>query len=327
MAIYLKCCNKEYQITKRKCELCNKTLIKFVVKVQDPATRKWKTKTISNLKLAKETEIKFKTDLMEGNLFISKKIVGIDFEKYLEHAKFHKKNWKSDLSMWNCHIKNNDYHSKSGIVKILSDMKQNGSADGTIHQVLKLIRYLYNWSIENEYFYDKNPCDSIKAPKYDNRVTDYLKIDEVVKLVNDVKQLENFRAANIILFALYTGRRKSEITNLEWKNVHFDNRTITCKETKNGKTLSFPLNDKAYNILMESYKQKISNLVFPSSTGHNYYSGFNSVWLRLKKRINLNYRFHDLRHTYASHLASSGKVDIYTLKNLLGHQDIALTMR
>ena len=38
-------------------------------------------------------------------------------------------------------------------------------------------------------------------------------------------------------------------------------------------------------------------------------------------------RFHDLRHTYASHLASSGKVDIYTLKTLLGHKDIKLTER
>lgn len=50
--------------------------------------------------------------------------------------------------------------------------------------------------------------------------------------------------------------------------------------------------------------------------------------LILQKRVfNWAIRFHDLRHTYASYLASSGKVDIYTLKELLGHSTIEMTLR
>nr|WP_321465683.1 site-specific integrase [uncultured Desulfobulbus sp.] len=170
-------------------------------------------------------------------------------------------------------------------------------------------------------------CNTIKPPKYDNRVTDYLSSEEIGELVAYIKSWKNFRAANVILFALYTGRRKGEITNLEWRDVDLENRTITCRQTKNGRTLSFPLNEKAYEVILAAKEEKISKFVFPSSTGHNYYNGFNWAWARLKKRINLDHRFHNLRHTFASHLASSGKVDIYTLKTLLGHQDVSLTMR
>ncbi len=55
--------------------------------------------------------------------------------------------------------------------------------------------------------------------------------------------------------------------------------------------------------------------------------GFNSIWKRIRKKAGITIRFRDLRHTYASYLASSGKVDIYTLKELLGHSDIKMTQR
>jgi integrase len=213
------------------------------------------------------------------------------------------------------------------VVKILGDMKREGYSDCTVHHVLKLIRRVYNWSVENGYYFENNPCNTIKSPKYDNRVTDYLTTKEVAELVDHIKSWDNYRAANVILFALFTGRRKGEITNLEWRDVDFENRTITCRQTKNGRTLSFPLNEKAFAVIVDASKNKISKYVFPSSTGHNYYHGFSLAWARLKKRIDLDHRFHNLRHTFASHLASSGKVDIYTLKTLLGHQDISLTMR
>jgi len=78
---------------------------------------------------------------------------------------------------------------------------------------------------------------------------------------------------------------------------------------------------------------RLGTLVFPSSTGAYYKDSFNASWNMLRTRqvkeqvIRSPIRFHDLRHTYASHLASSGKVDIYTLKKLMGHKSISLTER
>ncbi len=76
---------------KKKCPECGKSFTKFVVKIKDFATGKWKTKTVQSLKLARDVESKFKTELVEGKLFDKKKIGDIQFERYLESAKLNKK--------------------------------------------------------------------------------------------------------------------------------------------------------------------------------------------------------------------------------------------
>ncbi len=327
MSIYARCCGKDHSSTKKKCIKCNKSFIKYVARVKDSVSGRWKTKTVPTLKLAKDVESKFKTEILEGNVFDKKKHGEIVFDRYLKYAKLHKKTWKMDQSRWDNHIRGKDYMTKRGIVNILGVMKKNGYSESTVHHVLKLIRRVYNWHIQNDLYYQANPCNTITLPPYDNKLTNYLNHDAIDHLTSYLETWDNFRASNVILFALYTGRRKGEVTNLEWSDINLEEKVITCRKTKNGKTLSFPLNQKAYDVILKAHEHKISKYVFPSSTGHHYYNGFSLAWRRLQKRLGLNYRFHDLRHTYASHLASSGKVDIYTLKTLLGHQDVTLTMR
>ena len=327
MSIYARCCGKDHQSTKRKCEICEKSFTKYVVRVKDAESGKWKTKTVNSLKVAKDIENKFKTESIEGKLFDKKQTGEIRFERYLEYAKLNKKTWRDDEIRWNKHVQGKNHQTPAGVTKILSTMKQGGNAPATVDHVYKLIKRVYNWHIQNDHYFDKNPCQSVSAPKYDNKVTNYLSTEQLEELFSYLDTWENDRASQVILFAVYTGRRKSEILNLEWKDVDLKEKTITCRNTKNGKTLSFPLNEKAFSVIKCCFDNKISKFVFPAVSGKNYYNAFTLVWDRLKNRIGLTYRFHDLRHTYASHLASSGKVDIYTLKTLLGHQDITLTMR
>ena len=71
MAIYSRCCEKDYISSTRKCKICHKSFTKFVVRVKDSATGKSRTKTVPNLKLAKDVEAKFKTD--QSNAVITKK--------------------------------------------------------------------------------------------------------------------------------------------------------------------------------------------------------------------------------------------------------------
>jgi integrase len=74
---------------------------------------------------------------------------------------------------------------------------------------------------------------------------------------------------------------------------------------------------------------RIDNDVSPNLKG-KYFRSFTHIWYRIRKstgRGKKDYRFHDLRHTFATHLASSEKVDIYTLKELLGHRSIEMTQR
>ncbi len=126
MSINLRCCLKDHLKIKRKCEKCGKSFTKFVVRVKNPISGKWKTKTVHNMKLAQEVEAKFKTEVLEGNLFNKKKTGEICFEHYLEYAKIHKKSWVSDKSRWYHHVNDSDYLTRYGIVKILSRMKKGG---------------------------------------------------------------------------------------------------------------------------------------------------------------------------------------------------------
>ena len=85
-----------------------------MIKIKNPHTGKWKSKTVNSLKQAKEVEAKMTTQLVEGNLFDKKRSGYIEFGLYLEHAKLDKKSWKQDLSRWNSLVKDNNYQSRHG---------------------------------------------------------------------------------------------------------------------------------------------------------------------------------------------------------------------
>ncbi|MBM9514730.1 tyrosine-type recombinase/integrase [Desulfogranum marinum] len=330
MAIYARCtnCRKDNPFTSKKCTKCgNKLGSKFQVRVRDSQSGKWFTKITPSASLAKQIEAKFKVQLIEGELLNKKKKSHIRFSLYLEQAKLQKRSWRDDQNRWKNHIAPNDFKTRQGIKKILNNAKAKGLQPATINHILKLIRRVYNWHIQEGYWHQENPCKGIPLLKHDNRVNNILSHGEIDRLVSYLQKWNNRRAALAILFAIYTGRRKGEIIDLKWNNIDLERKTYTCEQTKNGSTLSFPLNAKALAVTLEAESIRINNIVFPSSTGHKYSAGLSLAWGRLRKRLGINIRFHDLRHTYASLLASSGKVDIYTLKTLLGHKDIKLTER
>ena len=337
MAIYARCsnCRQDNNVISSFCKVCGDRLgTKYLVRIKDASTGKWRTKITPSLKLAKEVELKFKTLHIENQLFNKKQENQFNFEWYLKFARSYKKTWKDDRNRWARYIDGRNHANPRGIQEIL-DRLQHLSPQTRRH-VLNLIKRVYNWHIEQSLWNDENPCRSIKTAKFDNKVSNVLDRHQVNILTTYLNKWENRRAALVILFALYTGRRKSEILNLTWPDVSTGLNSITCRNTKNGSTISFPLNSKATSILRESLILPIPQcgLVFPSSTGHHYNSGLPQAWRRMKSRVKRlgiigidSIRFHDLRHTYASLLASSGKVDIYTLKTLLGHKDIKLTER
>ena len=106
-----------------------------------------------------------------------------------------------------------------------------------------------------------------------------------------------------------------------------DDAFIVClsNRTRSGKGQTLPIGQKTYDVLLIAKELKNCDRVFSSQYGPYNPKGFDKVWRRIRKKAGITIRFHDLRHTYASYLASSGKVDIYTLKELLGHSTIETT--
>ena len=133
----------------------------------------------------------------------------------------------------------------------------------------------------------------------------------------------------MVLLALNTGMRRGELFNLSWPDINFVRRLVTVigKRAKSLQTRHIPLNDEAYAVLQKWHEQeKDSELVFPSRDG-NRMDNINKSWEHLMKDAKVqNFRFHDCRHDFASKLVMQG-VDLNTVRELLGHSDIKMTLR
>lgn len=134
----------------------------------------------------------------------------------------------------------------------------------------------------------------------------------------------------IVLVALNTGLRRSELFHLHWKDLDLTAKWL-CVDgatAKNGQTRRIPLNTEALTNL-QAWRNQSSDSeprVFPGVDG-NRLTRVDRAWRGLCKRAALqDFRFHDLRHHFASRLVQSG-VDLNTVRELLGHADITMVLR
>lgn len=136
----------------------------------------------------------------------------------------------------------------------------------------------------------------------------------------------------MIRTSINTGIRQWELFTLTWGQINFVNKilTINPENSKNEKFRRIPLNDEALKVLVQWKEQSPSTaedeLIFPSSEG-SAFDNVKSSWSHLLKDAEIcNFRWHDLRHTFASKLAMAG-VDLNTIRELLGHRDLKTTLR
>jgi integrase len=129
--------------------------------------------------------------------------------------------------------------------------------------------------------------------------------------------------------ALVTGMRRGELFKLQWQHIDFDKGFIHIIGPKGGKDQTIPLNQAAREILENHPRDYNSAYVFPGRGGGQRVEMRRPID-RIRKAAGLPPDFrplHGLRHTFASMLASSGDVDLYTLQKLLTHKTSAMTQR
>ncbi|MBL4614780.1 MAG: site-specific integrase, partial [Magnetovibrio sp.] len=121
----------------------------------------------------------------------------------------------------------------------------------------------------------------------------------------------------LVTFAVDTGGRKSELLKLDWLNVDLDRGFVTFRKTKNGEDRSVRLTDRAEQVLTDLSPQK-SGPVF--TYRGQAMKDVKTSFERARTRAGVeDFRFHDLRHTFASRLVQQG-VTLYEVMHLTGHK-------
>ncbi len=134
----------------------------------------------------------------------------------------------------------------------------------------------------------------------------------------------------MIVLSINTGLRQGELFNLKWDMVNLSEGSIILSGdiTKNSSSRYIPLNDEANTIMQQLYKKSAikEGLVFPSKNNQPFNNVKRSWSSILKKAQIIQFRWHDLRHHFASKLVVAG-IDLNTVRELLGHADIKMTLR
>jgi integrase len=237
-------------------------------------------------------------------------------------------------------FRNDDQRFKLHIESILGDKKLEDIAPLDLDRLrIKLLKERAPQTVKNamgllkrisNFAKNKRLCKGIDfkiiLPKVTNIKTEFLSDEELKKLLEAIREDLNPYAGPIMLTALYTGMRKSEILNLGWHDIDFEHGFIHIRKPKGGMDQTIPLNDAASEVF--EGLPRTDELVFPGTHGQR--TGIYHAIGKIKKKAGLPKDFrplHGLRHHYASMLASSGKVDLYVLQKLLTHKTPIMTQR
>jgi integrase len=134
----------------------------------------------------------------------------------------------------------------------------------------------------------------------------------------------------MVMLSLNTGLRRGELFHLRWADINFDQKILTVQGggAKSGKTRHIPLNQPALEVLTGWYalSKNRNEWVFVGNTG-NPFDNVNKSWREVLRQAEIpHFRWHDLRHTFSSWLVMK-RVDLNTVRELLGHAELKMTLR
>jgi integrase len=177
-------------------------------------------------------------------------------------------------------------------------------------------------------YIDRNPFTSDMMPKIPDTAPAYFTKVDLQKLFGVITE-DWFR--EIVVFAVLTGMRKSEILNIRWNNVDMLNQTITIQsdanfKTKTGKRRTIPMNPQVFELLTKKYSENRDALVFNLNGKQIEKDLVHRRLMRSVRKANLDTRlhFHSLRHSAASLMALDG-ASIFHVCKILGHASVVTT--
>lgn len=221
-----------------------------------------------------------------------------------------------------------------GLEKALSP-KSIKNIHGILHKSLDV-------AVDNGYIL-ANPAKKNDLPKIKKSEVHALSVEEIKKFLIAIKGCQMEYLFKITLF---TGMRAGEIMGLTWDCINFeegyislyrqlvriknpksDNYYYTFSSLKNGRSRRLYPPMFVMNMLYKMKEKKTSDFVFCNSENNHFtHSAIYNSLKRITKKIGItDFRFHDLRHTYAT-ISIRSDVDTMTLKENMGHHSAAFTL-
>lgn len=192
------------------------------------------------------------------------------------------------------------------------------TVDREIDVISQILRYASDvWKIAPS----ESPMTGLRRPKYFNERDRRLSADEEKALFAAIQEVDREYLEAVLIIALCTAMRRSEILGLTWSNVHLERRSAHLPATKNGRPRDVPLSARAVAVL--AALPRVSEKVFDIGL---YSVKKNFVLACTKARVS-DLHFHDLRHEAISRFAESGKFGLLDLQAISGHRDTRMLLR
>ena len=284
---------------------------------------------------AKEFEARIYTELCDRlrgvqadlGVYILKDI----YDMFLAYSKTNKKDYHQDeirVDIIKQYLKE-DMKISEVTPSVIENFKlkvktDRGISNATVNRYLIVLSKAFNLFIINKKLNIQNPLHYVQKFKENNHIIRYLREDEEKKLF---KELDS-HLKPIVVCALTTGLRLSNILNLRWETIDIKKNflEVLMQENKGHKKIQLPLSPK-FKKELEKIGIKKSGYVFINPKTGKPYTTIKTGFNRACQRAGIeNFRFHDLRHTVATRLVANG-VDLNTVKEYMAHSDIKTTQR
>ncbi len=284
------------------------------------------------------------------------------FEPWAQvHQKAHEQNIKRIKSVFKRFLTRKlDDISVIDMERWRAERKAIGNKTTTINRDIASIKAVFNRAVDFEVL-EVNPIAKVKKAREDTRPrVRYLSNGEQSSLLAALDHRELRRVAGrdsanmwrtqrgyktlpdlkkitftdhlkpMVILSLHTGMRRGEVFDLDWRDVDFQARSIAVvgDTAKSGKTRHIPMSRTCHDVLAHWQVQCgiSSGRVFQNADGGRF-DNVKRSWTKLLKQAEIvNFRWHDMRHHFASRLAMAG-VDLNSIRELLGHSDYEMTLR
>lgn len=288
---------------------------------------------------------KFRTEVFDGKYHQKAKRIRFEVfaEKYLEHARLNKKpssarRNESSINMLMPHFKGKLLSSihPFTVERYKKTRRDEGAKPATVNRDVATLKNMVNKAAEWGYL-SQNPIKGVKQFRENNEKMWMLSPEEEKKLLDECDKRPQRKGGkylkDLVVFALHTGMRQSEIFQLKRENVKLKESHILVTDTKNHENRTVPINDTLENILKKRMAID-SEYVFINAKGKPLTVLTNAFWTAIREAGLVKYdgdekvrfRFHDLRHTFGSRLGMGG-TDLKTIMEIMGHKTTRMVMR